>query len=143
MARKQNVERFYTHIKQEGDAGATRGKIPVQMGRTMGAKDGDIIEWEVVNGDCVGGRVLTKAERKEYEREQARNATPRKTTTRKVEKPAKTKPVVKDKSSGSSKPTGKKLVKPSKRRTEVSFDTDERPRRSVKKKPISFKKKRR
>lgn len=140
MARKQ-VERFHTHIKQEGDAGATRGKIPVQMGRAMGAKDGDIIEWEVVGGDCVGGRVLTKAEKREYEREQARNASPRKTTTKQVEKPKKTKPVVKGKSSGSTKPVRKKLTKPSNRRTEVAYDTDERPRRSVKKKSFLGKKK--
>jgi hypothetical protein len=125
MARK-NVQLFYTSIKQEGDAGATRGKIPVAMGREMGAKDGDIIEWEVVNGDCVGGRVLSKAERKAHEREQsvARKASPA---------PKKAKPSVKSKqkvakSSEDEAPRKKgkkvkhKLSKSGKRATKVSYD---------------------
>lgn len=142
MARR-NVETFHTNIKQEGSEGATRGKIPVAMGRAMGAKDGDVIEWEVVNGDCVGGRVLSKSERREYIRESrnAPKATPaaKKTKSKTKGKLKSKKPVVKSTDNGSSKPKLKKpikkLPKPSKRATKVSYEAPERKVKSKFKKP--------
>lgn len=136
---KKNVELFHTHIKQEGSEGATRGKIPVAMGRAMGAKDGDVIEWEVVNGDCVGGRVLSKSERREYERGKASAAKSTPPSKKKVKGKVKgTKPVVRsrdeDEDERPSKKGKKKLKKPGKRATKVSYEAPETSKKKGKKK---------
>lgn len=134
---KKNIQKFYTHIKQEGEAGAIRGKIPVQMAREMGAGDGDIIEWEVQNGDVVGGSVMSKADKKAYLRENGgtrastRKATPAAKVKPKVKAKA-SKPVVKTKTAGTKVKSSKPVVKSKKRKTSVSFDEDERPTRKPK-----------
>lgn len=132
---KKNIERFYTHVKQEGDAGATRGKVSVAMCTALGAGNDDVIEFEVNGGVIVGGHVLSKSEKREYLREQgaSKRSAPVK---KKVGKVKKSKPVVKSsedeapRKKGKSK--GKKLAKPSKRKTKVSFESEPRPKKKGK-----------
>lgn len=144
MAKKRNIEFFYTVVKQEGDRGATRGKVSVAMCEALGAGDGDIIEYEVDNGTIVGGHVLTKSEKKDYLREHAREAKPAK-----KEKPTqkKGKPVVKKKSRNDDwdddEPRPKKKGKTSKRKTKVEYESEPTPKKKGKQKPkLSLKKKR-
>ncbi len=142
----KNIKKFYTRVSQEGESGATRGKVPVALCNELGAGHGDIIEYEVNNGVIVGGHVMSKGERKEYERglkDAAQKSAPAKVKPKKVKKG---KAVVKSsedeaprKKKGQGKKKASKPEKPSKRKTKVSFDSDEAP----KKKKIKLKKKRR
>ena len=116
MASKKNIERFYTAIKQEGERGAIRGKISAAMAVALGAGDGDIIEWEVQGGVVVGGQTLSKADRREYLRENAR-----------AKAPAKSRPEPKP-----SKKQGKKVAKRDRDEDSWDEDEDERPRKSKK-----------
>lgn len=129
------AEYFHTSIKQEGSDGATRGKIPVGMGRAMGAKDGDVIEWKVVDGECKGGRVLSKSERKALEKDKAAakktTAPAKKTKSKSKVKGAKPK-VRKDTEAPVKK--GKKVKgKVSKSKTKVSMEKPKVKKGKVKK----------
>lgn len=140
---KRHIDRYYVPIRQEGENGATRGKIPAAMVAAMGAKHGGMIEFEIVNGDCIGGRSLNKNEVREIEREKkdAAKASKASKTTSSPRKPAakasssKTKPTVKAKSNKRVVETGwdtdepkpkKKAGKAAKRSTKVSYESQPR-----------------
>lgn len=146
---KKNIQRFYTKVRQEGSAGATRGKVSVAFCEAMGANDGDTIEMEVSNGVLIGGHVMSKREVREMESEQKAQAKEAakvkkvaKSSAPAKKKAKKTKPVVKRKSSvdvDSEAPKktkkGKGKVKASKhRKTKVSYDSDPPVKKKGKKK---------
>lgn len=126
---KKNIERFYTHVKQEGDAGATRGKVSVAMCEALGAGHDDVIEYEVQNGVIVGGHVLSKSEKKEWTREHG-GGSRRPAAKESGKKVKKSKPVVKSSVDEERPRKGqkkgkkvKKTVKSSKRATKVSYES--------------------
>ncbi len=112
MAKKE-VQMFHTSVVQEGENGPIRGKISVGMSRAMGVKSGDIIAWQVVDGVCVKGSVLSKAEAKAYRKELAPKAKAKAKVT------AKSKPAPKTQKEVAPK---KKLKRPSGRATAVSYE---------------------
>lgn len=140
---KAKIEKFYTRVAQEGSAGAVRGKVTVGMCNAIGAGDGDIIEWEVQNGEVIGGHVLSKSERKAHEAEVKAERKAAKTSSKpkKSAKPAKSvgkKPKV-SKSVTHKTTQLKKKKKAGKRVTKVSY---EEPRKAKKGKKPLLKKKR-
>lgn len=144
---KREILKFYTVVKQEGERGATRGKVSVGMCEEMGAEDGSVIEFEVSNGLVIGGHVLSKSETKEYLREHAR-ASPKK---KEAPAPKKGKAVAKRKADDEDwddedeprAKKGKKAVKPNKRKTKVTYEEPPKKGKPTLKKPkLSFKKKR-
>lgn len=120
------TNKYHTIIRQEGEAGAIRGKISAGMAAQMGAGDGDVIEWTVTGKTCTGAKVLRGKDARDFIKHNARGAS----APVKAKSPAKAK-VAAGKSSKlqKSKLKGKslgKLAKPkakgSKRLTKVEYD---------------------
>ena len=133
----KNRESFYVMVKQEGAAGATRGKLSSAACLALGAEDGDVIEIEVRGQDIVGGGVLSAKDAKEYLKEHSRGSSrsAKKTPAKKGRKTV---------SSSEDEPRPKKKGKKSKvkakagkRRTEVEYD-EPRPKKKLKGKKGKF-----
>lgn len=134
---KAKVEKFYTRVAQEGSNGAVRGKVTVGMCNAIGAGDGDIIEWEVQNGEVIGGRTLTKSERKAHEAEvkAEKKAAQKASKPKKSAKPTKSvgkKPKA-GKKSAPKETQSKKKKKAGRRVTKVSYEEPRKPKKGKKK----------
>ena len=128
-------ERYYVSVKQEGAAGATRGKLSSAACQALGAEDGDVIEIRVKGQRIVGGGILSTREAKEYHREHSRG-TAKKTPAKKTRKSRDD-----DDSSEAprkSKKAAKPKVKSKKRKTSVDYDSS-RPKKAKKGKKGKFK----
>lgn len=114
------IEKFHTPIKQEGQAGAIRGKISAGMAAQMNAGDGDVIEWTVTGKTVTGARVLRGKEATKYLASSVRSAPQPKAKPKTAAAPAK-----KLKAKVVEEAPAKKLKKPlktNKRRTEVEYE---------------------
>lgn len=124
-------ESHYVSVKQEGAAGATRGKLSAATCLALGAEDGDVIEIVVKGQQIVGGGVLSAKEAKEYLREHSRGGGGSKTPAKKAKSTVSS-------SEGRVKSKKKaKAGKSSKRKTSVEYD-EPRPKKKVKAKKGKF-----
>lgn len=130
-------ETYYVSVKQEGAAGATRGKLSSAACQALGAEDGDVIEIVVKGQRIVGGGILSSREAKDYHKEHSRDA--RKPAKKIVGKKRKSRDD--DDSSEAprkSKKAAKPKVKSKKRKTSVDYDSS-RPKKAKKGKKGKFK----
>lgn len=133
---------FVSLVRQEGESGSTRSKVPAGLIKAIGAKDGDGIQFVVSGNTLVGAHVLKGRDLREAQAE-AEGGRARTAPVKKAASPkAVVKPSQKPKFGSKLKSTGRKPLppaKPSKRRTEVEYDAPP-VKRSGKKKFLGKKK---
>lgn len=136
---KRNVETFFATISQEGESGPVRGKIPAPLVAALGGKSGGGIEFEVRDGEIVGGRAVSPKEANAMRKQRDADRTPPKKATTPTKQKVKAKPVA-DPVPAKKKTKGGpvKSTKSNKRKTKVEYEEVES---APKKKKITFGKK--
>lgn len=113
---------YHATVRQEGENGSIRAKLPVGLIRDIGAKDGSVVEFEVKGKSIVGTRLLTAAEVRKYN-----SAPTNKTAPAKKAAPAKPK--------AKAVPAKAKKKAPA-RRTKVEYEVPDAPVHKKKKKLV-------